>query len=197
MRNKTDIHISFFYDKINIGDTMSKIELIQGSCIDQEVDAIVNAANGYMMHGGGIARAILLKAGVELNKACQEYDLPIKDGKVIITPAFNIKNAKAIIHAVGPNFTITPKAIDKLFDAYYNSLLKLKENNYHSIAFPLISSGIFSGNIENPVALSTFQCIKAYDRFIKENNDYDINVLLCAFTDDEYIEAENEFNNYN
>ena len=77
MKNKTDFNISFFYDKINIGDSMSKIELIQASCIDQEVDAIVNAANGYMMHGGGIARAILLKAGEELNKACQEYDLPI------------------------------------------------------------------------------------------------------------------------
>ena len=158
MKNKTDFNISFFYDKINIGDTMSKIELIQASCIDQEVDAIVNAANGYMMHGGGIARAILLKAGEELNKACQEYDLPIKDG---------------------------------------DSLLKLKENNYHSIAFPLISSGIFSGNIENPVSVSTFQCIKAYDRFIKENNDYDVNLLLCAFTDNEYIEAKKEINEYN
>ena len=176
---------------------MSKIELIEGSCLEQKVDAIVNAANKYMMHGVGIARAILLKAWEELNKACREYDLPIEDGEAIVTPAFNIKNAKIIIHAVGPNFNITPKAIDKLFNAYYNSLIKLKENNYHSIAFPLISSGIFSGNIENPVSVSTCQCVKAYDRFIKENPNYDINVLLCAFTHKEYLEAENELNNYN
>ena len=73
---------------------MSSIKLIQGSSIDQNVDAIVNAANKYMMHGGGVARAILLKAGEELNKACQKYDLPIKDGEVIVTPSFNIKNFK-------------------------------------------------------------------------------------------------------
>ena len=176
---------------------MSKIELIQGSCIEQNVDAIVNAANKYMMHGGGIARAILLKAGSELNDACREYDLPINDGEAIVTPSFNIKNAKIIIHTVGPNFSVTPKATDKLFDAYYNSLLKLKENNYHSIAFPLISSGIFAGSLENPVSISTSQCIKAYDKFVKENPDYDINVLLCAFTDNEYQEAKNEFNYYN
>jgi len=176
---------------------MSSIKLIQGSSIDQNVDAIVNAANKYMMHGGGVARAILLKAGDELNKACQKYDLPIKDGEVIVTPSFNITNAKIIIHAVGPNFSITPTAYDKLFNAYYNSLIALKENNYNSISFPLISSGIFSGNIENPIAISTCQCIKAYDRFIKENKDYDIDVLLCAFKENEFLEAKNEFNYYN
>ena len=172
---------------------MSKIELIEGSCLEQNVDGIVNAANGYMLHVGGIARAILLKAGEELNKACKEYDLPISDGEVIVTPTFNIKNAKIIIHAVGPNFNITPNAIDKLFYAYYNSLVKLKENNYHSISFPLISSGLFSGNLEKPVEISTRQCIKAYKRFIEENNNYNIDVLLCAFTHNEYKEAKIEF----
>ena len=174
---------------------MSNIKLIEESCLEQNVDGIVNAANGYMMHGGGIARAILLKAGEELNKACREYNLPIEDGEAIVTKAFNIKNAKIIIHAVGPNFNITPNAIDKLFYAYYNSLLKLKENNYHSIAFPLISSGIFSGNLENPIEISTRECIKAYKRFIEENKEYDIEVLLCTFTLDAYKKAKIEFDN--
>ena len=68
-------------------------------------------------------------------------------------------NAKAIIHAVGPNFAVTPKAFKELFDAYYNSLkayynsLKvMMDNDYHSISFPLISSGIFGGSLSNPVA---------------------------------------------
>lgn len=174
---------------------MSKIEIIEGSCLDQEVDAIVNAANKYMMHGGGIARAISLKAGPKLNEACGEYDLPINDGEVIITPAFDIKNAKVIIHAVGPDFSRTPTAFDKLFDAYYNSLIILKNNNYHRIAFPLISSGIFGGNLENPVRISTKQCLKAYNKFIEDNKDYNIDVLLCAFTNNEYIEAKKELNN--
>ena len=164
---------------------MSKIELINDSCIEQEVDAIVNAANGYMAHGGGIARAILLKAGLELNEACRKYDLPIDDGEVIVTPAFNIKNAKIIIHAVGPDFGRTPEAFDKLFNAYYNSLIALKKNNYHSIAFPLISSGIFGGNLENPVRESAKQCLNAYKKFTSDYPDYEINVKLCAYSLDE------------
>ena len=169
---------------------MSKIQLIRGSCVEQEVDAIVNAANGYMMHGGGVARAILIKAGPELNKACQEYDLPIEDGEVIVTPSYNIKNAKIIIHAVGPNFNEIPDAFDKLNNAYYNSLVALKENGYHSIAFPLISSGIFGGDLDNPVKVSTEQCLKAYQQFTGEYPNYEIKVILCAFSESEMIEAK-------
>lgn len=172
---------------------MSKIELIKGACLDQKVDAIVNAANGYMIHGGGVARAILLKAGQELNKACMEYNLPIKDGEVIVTPAFNIKNTKIIIHAVGPNFSNTPNAYDKLYNAYFNSLEVLKNNNYHTIAFPLISSGIFGGNLENPIKTSTKECIKAYNDFIEKYKDYEIDVLLCAYGEKEYLELSKEF----
>ena len=172
---------------------MSKIELINDSCINQEVDAIVNAANGYMMHSAGIARAILTKAGQELNYACREYNLPINDGEVIVTPAFNIKNAKIIIHAVGPDFGRTPKAFEQLFNAYYNSLIALKDNNYHSIAFPLISSGIFGGRLDNPVGESTKQCIRAYNKFINDYKDYDIDVKLCAYSSNEMEECKKEF----
>lgn len=168
---------------------MSSFKIIKDSCINQDVDAIVNAANGYMSHGGGVARAILMKAGFELNDACQKYKLPIRDGSVIVTPAFNIKNAKIIIHAVGPNFGKTNDAFGELCDAYYNSLIELKNNNYHTIAFPLISSGIFGGDLENPVAISTKYCIKAYNKFVTDNYDYDIDVLLCAYSDDEYQKA--------
>ena len=171
---------------------MSKIELIYGSCLDQKADAIVNAANKYMSHGGGIARAILMKAGPQLNEACSKYDLPIKDGEVIVTPAFNITNAKIIIHAVGPDFNITPEAFKELFNAYYNSLLALKDNNYHSISFPLISSSIFGGNLENPVRESTKQCLRAYKKFTEEYKDYDIDVKLCAYTQSEYNDVKKE-----
>ena len=173
---------------------MSKLELVNASCIDQEADAIVNAANGYMMHGGGVARAILLKAGPELNDACKQYNLPIKDGEVIVTPAFNIRNAKIIIHAVGPNFGNTPNAFDKLLDAYYNALVALKENGYHSISFPLISSGIFGGDLENPVKESTKECIEAYRKFNGDYPDYDVDIRLCAFSPQEFKDATEVMN---
>lgn len=168
---------------------MSSFRIIKGSCVDQNVDAIVNAANGYMIHGGGVSRAILMKAGIKLNDACQKYKLPIGDGKVIVTPSFDIKNAKIIIHAVGPDFGINSDAFGELCDAYYHSLVELKNYHYHTIAFPLISSGIYGGNLENPVAVSTKYCIKAYHKFIVQNFDYDIDVLLCAYSDDEFEKA--------
>lgn len=59
----------------------------------------------------------------------------------------NLTNAKAIIHAVGPNFRVTPKAFKELYDAYYNSLKVMMDNGYHSISFPLISSEIFGGSL--------------------------------------------------
>lgn len=133
---------------------------------------------------------IFRKAGVsELTAACRKYKTPLKDGDAVITPAFNMSNAKAIIHAVGPNFAITPKAFKELFDAYYNSLKVLMENRYHSISFPLISSGIFGGALDNPAAESTKQCLRAYQKFTADYPDYEIDVKLCAFTASEMKEA--------
>ena len=168
---------------------MSSFKIINDSCADQEVDAVVNAANRMLISGGGICGVIFAKCGYEeLSKACSKYSTPVNDGDAVITPAFKMNNAKYIIHAVGPNFSITPDAMDKLYLAYYNSLVVLKENNLHSISFPLISSGIFGGNLSNPAGESTRECIKAYNDFIKEY-DYDIDVILCAFTPKEYQEA--------
>lgn len=173
---------------------MSKIELINASCADQVVDAVVNAANSGLWAGGGICGVIFRKAGMtELSAACDEYDTPLKDGSAVITPAFNMTNAKAIIHAVGPNFAVSPNAFKELFEAYYNSLVVLKDNGYHSISFPLISAGIFGGRLENPVAESTKQCCRAYSKFIKDFPDYDIDVKLCAFASVEMIEAQKVF----
>ena len=174
---------------------MSKIELINASCADQEVDAIVNAANDGLWAGGGICGVIFKKAGMtELTNACRKYKTPLNDGDAVITPAFNLKNAKAIIHAVGPNFAVTPKAFKELFDAYYNSLKVLMDNGYHSISFPLISSGIFGGSLDNPVAESTKQCLRAYKKFTEDYPEYDIDVKLCAYTISEMREAQAEIN---
>ncbi len=166
---------------------MSKLEFINASCVDEEVDAIVNAANKYLASGGGVCGAIFSRAGYkELTTACSKYQIPLNDGEAVITPAFNITNAKYIIHAVGPDFNRTPDAFNKLFNAYFNSLKILKENNLHSISFPLISSGIFGGKLSNPTIESARECIKAYNKFIEDNKDYEINVRLCAFTKHEY-----------
>ena len=173
---------------------MSKIELINASCADIQADAVVNAANRYLRAGGGICGVIFAKAGMaELSCACKQYKTPLRDGEAVITPAFNLKNAKYIIHAVGPNFTFTPNAFDALFDAYYNSLCVLMENGLHSISFPLISSGIFGGLLEKPAFESAKQCLMAYEKFVADYPNYEIDVKLCAFKQEEMLEAQVAF----
>ena len=162
---------------------MSKIVVINGSCADQTVDAVVNATNDGLWAGGGICGVIFKKAGMAaLTAACTKYQTPLRDGSAVITPAFNMTNAKYIIHAVGPDFGRTPTAFKELFDAYYNSLCVLKDNGLHSISFPLISSGIFGGTLPNPAAESTKQCCRAYNKFVSDFPDYPVDVKLCAFS---------------
>jgi len=170
---------------------MSNITLIEGSCADQRVDAVVNAANSGLWAGGGICGVIFKKCGMtELTAACSKYKTPLKDGSAVITPAFKMENAEYIIHAVGPNFSVTPDAFKELYDAYYNSLKVLMDNGLHSISFPLISSGIFGGNLENPTAESTKQCYRAYDKFVSDYPEYEIDVRLCAFGATQMSEAK-------
>ena len=173
---------------------MSRIELVNGSCADQKVDIVVNAANDGLWAGGGICGVIFKKAGLaQLTAACKKYKTRLKDGSAVITPAFNLTNAVSIIHAVGPDFSRTPKAFKELFDAYYNSLHVMMDNGFHSISFPLISSGIFGGSLSNPVAESTKQCCRAYLKFVTDYPSYDVDVRLCAFSAKEMQEAQKVF----
>ena len=183
--------------EVLISKPISNIELINGSCADQRVDVVVNAANSRLWAGGGICGVIFKKAGItELTDACKKYRTPLQDGDAVITPAFKMRNAKAIIHAVGPNFSKTPKAFKELFDAYYNTLIVLKDNGYHSISFPLISAGIYGGSLEDPAAESTKQCCRAYKKFTEDYPEYFIDVKLCAFTSKEMDSAEQIFEDY-
>ena len=98
---------------------MSNLKLIHGSCADQTADAVVNAANSGLWEGDGICGVIFSKCGPkELAQECSKYQAPIKDGNAVITSTCKMKNAKYIIHAVGPDFRQTPKAFLELFNAY-------------------------------------------------------------------------------
>lgn len=173
---------------------MSNLKLIHGSCADQTADAVVNAANSRLWEGSGICGVIFSKCGSkELAQECSKYQTPIKDGNAVITSACKMKNAKYIIHAVGPDFRITPTAFLELFNAYYNSLVLLKDNNLHTISFPLISAGIFGKTLPNPAEESAKQCSRAFRKFLQDFPDYDINVMLCASDSKEYNAAKSVF----
>lgn len=170
---------------------MSSIVLLNESCVDQNVDAIVNAANKNLAPGGGVCGEIFKRANiVDLMIACSYIKRPLPDGSAVLTNACQIKNARFIIHAVGPDFSENPTAFKELFDAYYNSLCVLKEYLLHSISFPLISSGIFGGDLENPVAESVKQCVLAYKKFTSDYPDYQIDVKVCAYSPESMKEAK-------
>ncbi|ABW02120.1 ADP-ribose-binding protein [Caldivirga maquilingensis] len=119
------------------------VELMKGDITTLEVDAIVNAANPYLEHGGGVAGAIVRRGGWMIQEESREWVKkhgPVPVGGVAVTGAGRLK-ARYIIHTVGPRCGIEP--IEKLNDAVVNSLRKAEELNIVSIAFPAISTGVF------------------------------------------------------
>jgi O-acetyl-ADP-ribose deacetylase (regulator of RNase III) len=109
-----------------------------------QTDAIVNAANTNLARGGGVCGAIFKAAGADMLQAACDKLAPIKTGEAVITPGFNLP-AKYVIHAAGPIYRLQdpPQSEELLRAAYINSMKRAAENNCESIAFPLISSGIY------------------------------------------------------
>lgn len=122
---------------------MERIRIVKQGITKLEVDCIVNAANEGLWAGGGVCGAIFREAGYEkLQEACNRIG-HCNTGSAVITPGFNLK-AKYIIHAVGPQWKGGNANEAELLRACYQSAIHLaKENGCESIAFPVISSGIY------------------------------------------------------
>ena len=121
-----------------------------------KVDAIVNAANTELAMGGGVCGAIFQAAGAEaLQAACNKL-APISTGEAALTPGFNLP-AKHIIHAVGPVYRSWDAAQSErlLRSAYLESLKIALRHRCASIAFPLISSGIYGYPKEEALRVAT------------------------------------------
>ncbi|MDY0290040.1 MAG: macro domain-containing protein [Sphaerochaeta sp.] len=117
--------------------------LYQGDITSLHVDALVNAANRDLKRGGGVCGAIFAKAGSqELQSACDDL-APINTGEVVMTSAFKLKS-RYIIHAVGPVWYGGKENEEQLLTScYQNALVLAQKKGLHSIAFPLISAGIY------------------------------------------------------
>lgn len=101
-------------------------------------------------------------------------------GSAVITPAFQLK-AKYIIHAVGPQWTGgTNGEKEQLYSCYQASMKLAQDNECHTIAFPLISAGIFG----YPKAEAWQVVIDAVQNYQASNMDYELNVTLAVLADD-------------
>lgn len=118
-------------------------EIVHGDITQMQVDAIVNAANSALAPGGGVCGAIFSAAGYgPLERACRSIG-GCETGQSVITDGFALP-AKYIIHSVGPIWHGGGHNEAALLRSSYTSALELAwKNNCSSIAFPLISAGIY------------------------------------------------------
>lgn len=158
--------------------------IIHGDITQMDVDAIVNAANTDLAMGGGVCGAIFNAAGVQdMQEACAKV-APIKTGEAAITPGFCLK-ARHVIHAAGPVYSRWDAGQnEKLLTSSYTESLRLAtENGLESIAFPLISSGIYGYPKEEALRVA-LQAIKGYLQ------DHDMDVYLVVFDASSFIVSE-------
>jgi len=139
------------------------------------VDAIVNAANIQLKMGGGLSGAIFKAAGApRLRKACDAL-APIATSDAVITPGFDLP-ARYIIHTAGPIYAHhTPEQSEALLFAAYTNCLRLAHAHHlHSIAFPLLSSGIYGYPKQEALAVAT----RAIQTFLLT---HDMHIYLAVF----------------
>ena len=117
-----------------------KIVVCKGDITEQDTEAIVNAANSYLKHGGGVAEAIVRKGGRIIQEESDNIGY-VEVGEVGVTSGGKLK-CKYVIHAVGPRWG-EGNEDEKLRKAVRRSLEKATELKITSIAIPAISSGIF------------------------------------------------------
>ena len=119
--------------------TDSQIEIIQGDITQQEVDAIVNAANNHLWMGAGTAGAIVRAGGREIEDEAIRQG-PIAIGEAIVTGAGDL-NCQHVIHAAAMGQDLHTSA-DKIRASTHNSLMRAEELGLASIAFPALGTGV-------------------------------------------------------
>jgi O-acetyl-ADP-ribose deacetylase (regulator of RNase III) len=161
------------------------LEIVQGDITALAVDAIVNAANGYLKHGGGVAAAIARKGGPTIQR---ESDVlismrgPLKTAEAVITGGGKLA-ATFVIHTVGPVWSRhDPTKADRLLcQAVRSSLTLAEEKGLKSIAFPAISTGIYGFPIERAAPLM----LQEARRHLEGETGLE-SVLFCLYDDASY-----------
>jgi len=147
---------------------MARIELVLGDISREETDAIVNAANGTLLGGGGVDGAIHRAAGPELLRECRALG-GCPTGEVRLTGGYRLRS-RHVIHAVGPVWRGGGRGEEALLAACYRSAVALAdEHGLRSVAFPSISTGAYGYPVERaaPVAVAAVRAGLAAARCVE------------------------------
>lgn len=146
----------------------------RGDLVATKCDAIVNASNVNLKMVEGVGRAIFHKAGdKELTYACKQIG-HCDVGHAVLTPSFNLTNAKAIIHAVGPIYINGKHDEEKNLRKVYQSVFKIAlDNNFKTLAFPLLS-----GEFNYPLRECYEIAEDEIKKFLMNHRDFKIYMIL-------------------
>ena len=142
---------------------MTSITLVHGDITEQEVDAIVNAANSSLLGGGGVDGAIHRRGGPEILAACRDlrashYGAGLPTGQAVATTAGRLP-ARWVIHTVGPVYSRSEDRSALLASCYRESLSVADELGAVTVAFPAVSAGIYGWPVDDAarIAIGTVQ----------------------------------------
>jgi O-acetyl-ADP-ribose deacetylase (regulator of RNase III) len=172
-------------DEIRISND-KLIHLIKGDITEQNVDVVVNPANSFLKHGGGVAAAIVRKGGYIIQKESDKIGF-VPVGSSVITTSGKLP-CTAIIHTVGPKMGEGNEDF-KLSKSIHSSLSLASEKGYTSISIPAISSGIFGF----PKDICADILLDGSIKFLTNNNTTLQLIEFCILDDDTLFHFKMKF----
>jgi O-acetyl-ADP-ribose deacetylase (regulator of RNase III) len=169
-----------------------------GDITKEDVDAIVNAANGSLMGGGGVDGAIHRAGGPDILKECKEirkerYPDGLPTGQAVITTAGKMQ-AKYVIHTVGPVYGSGGRDKAELLGACYENSLKLAAaKKLKTVAFPAISTGVYGYPLEEAAQVSS----RALEEFLsKDSTLQEVRLVFFSRSDADTFLKNHSFTPY-
>lgn len=133
---------------------MTEIKVVEGDITTQNVDAIVNAANTLMRGGGGVDGAIHRAAGAGLLRECiDKFPDGLETSHAGWTHGHNLP-AGYVIHVPGPNYSRGQTDPELLKASYRNALAVADELNVRTLAFPLLSAGVYGWPLDDAIQIA-------------------------------------------
>ena len=183
-KNDESLVMTIIVDKAKL-DNNKILRLVNGDITERNVDVIVNAANSYLKHGGGVAAAIVRKGGAIIQEESDRIGggfVPV--GSAVITSAGKLP-CKAVIHTVGPRMGEGDE-YNKLLKAVQSTLALAAEKEFKSISIPAISSGIFGFPKDKCAKI----LVQESERFLKQNNNTcSIDIIEFCIFDNETLDC--------